>query len=116
MQERQIGLVKMKRDRYIAREAASETGMLRTPLVVLPGPQLTINVEPVAGGEVRVQVVGADDQPIKGFSFEDCQPITADQDAARVQWGGGMLADLKGKPVRLEFSLKDARLYAFESR
>lgn len=112
-EERQIGLVTMNRDRYVAREALADAGLLRTPLVVLRGQRMTVNVEPVAGGEVRAQIIGADERPIAGFSFNDCRPITADQVAAPLQWKG-TLADLKDKPVRLEFSLKNARLYAFE--
>jgi hypothetical protein len=112
-EERQVGLVRMKRDRYIAREAEGDAGLLRTPPLILQGKQLTVNVQPAGGGELRAQLIGADDQPIKGFSFGDGQPITSDQVAAPVQWKGNF-ADLADKPVRLEFSLKRARLYAFE--
>jgi hypothetical protein len=60
-----------------------------------------------------VQVVGADGQPIKGLSFNDCKPLTADHVAAPVQWETAV-ADWGEQPVRLEFSLKNARLYGFE--
>jgi hypothetical protein len=113
-EERQIGLVRMKRDRYVAREAEGEGGLLRTPPLILQAKQLMVNVEPSAGGgELRAQLLGADERPIEGFSFDDCQPITADQVAAPLQWKGN-LADVAEKPARLEFSLKRARLYAFE--
>ena len=117
MEERQVGLVRMKRDRYVAREAGDETGTLRTPPLVLHGKELSVNVECVAdGGELRVQLVGADDQPIKGYSFDECPPIRSDQVSAPVRWSanGRLPADLAGKPVRLEFSLKRARIYAFD--
>jgi hypothetical protein len=113
-EERQVGLVKMKRDRYIAREAGAEGGSLRTPPLILRGKQLTLNVEPLAGGgEARVQIVAADGHPIAGFSFNDCIPLTADQVAAPVQWEKAA-ADWGDQPVRLEFSLKNVRLYGFE--
>jgi hypothetical protein len=114
LEERQVGLVKMKRDRYIAREAGQEPGSLRTPLVILQGKTLTANVEPVGGGEVRMQLL-ADGQPIRGFTFDDCQPIAADSVAAKVQWKGD-LANWSGKPVQMEFSLKNARIYGFDLR
>jgi hypothetical protein len=112
-EERQVGLVRMKRDRYVAREAEGDDGSLRTPPLILQGKQLTLNVEPAGGGEVRAQLTRADDQPIKGFSFDDCQPITTDAVAAPLRWKAA-LSELSDKTVRLEFSLKRARLYAFE--
>ena len=113
-EERQVGLIKMLRDRYIAREAGAKPGLLRTPPVIIKGTQMTVNVEPTAAdGEVRVQAVDETGKPLSGFAFADCAPVTADQVAALVKWSG-KLADLNGKPVRLEFSLKNARLYAFD--
>jgi hypothetical protein len=112
-EERQIGLVKMKRDRYIAREAGPDGGSLRTAPLILQGKNLTANIEPVGDGEVRVQLLAGDAQPITGFTFDDCQPIRADSVAAPVRWKGD-LATLNAKPVQIEFSLKSARLYGFD--
>jgi hypothetical protein len=113
LEERQVGLVKMKRDRYVARQAGAEPGRLLTPPVILEADRMSVNVEPAAGGEVRVQVTGSDGKPIEGFHFDDCQPVTTDAVAAPVQWKRS-LGELNGRPVRLEFSLKLARLYAFD--
>ena len=112
-EERQVGLVKMKRDRYIAREAGAEPGRLATPLVTLEADRMSVNVEPEPGGEVRVRIVDAAGKPIDGFDFEDCQPIVTDAVAAPVQWKRP-LSELKSKPVRLEFSLNLTRLYGFD--
>jgi len=115
-EERQVGLVRMRRDRYVAREAGAETGWLRTPVVAITGDAITLNVEPTAaGGEVRVQVVDEAGAPVPGFAFADCAPVTADHVAAPVRWSGDP-ARLRGRPVRLEFSLKNARLYALGVR
>lgn len=111
-EERQIGLVKMRTDRYVARQAGAAPGMLRTPLVILDGNQLTLNVD-AANGEVRAQVLDEHGQPIKGLTLADCQPIQADALAEQVKWRG-QLADVKGKAVRLEFSLRAAGLFAFD--
>lgn len=112
-EERQIGLVRMKRDRYIAREAGAESGVLRTPLILLAGSRLTLNLEPKPGGKARVQIVGEDGKPVRGFAFSDCPPITADAVAAPVGWPAELNA-LKGRPARLEFKLTNARLFGFE--
>ncbi len=111
-EERQIGLVRIQRDRYVARQAGAETGVLQTVPVVLDGGSLRLNVN-AGGGEARVQVLGADGAPIEGLTFTDCRPIKTDSLDAPVQWRG-RLASVKGKTVRLEFSLRSAKLFAFE--
>ena len=47
-EERQIGLVKMKRDRYVAREAGADGGSFRTPLVQFEA--ASDDVEPGSAG------------------------------------------------------------------
>lgn len=111
-EERQIGLVRMKRDRYIAREAGEKTGTLRTPPVIVHGQQMTLNAN-ARGGEVRVQILRSDGHPLPGLSFADCQAITGDHLSAPVRWAYP-LADLEGKVIQIEFSLNQARLFSFD--
>jgi hypothetical protein len=110
--DRQIGLVKMPQDRFVAREAGSRPGTLSTRPVVLEGEALLLNVA-AKEGEVRVQLTTPGGEAIPGFRFQDCRAITVDALAAVVQWSKGLEA-LRGQPVRLEFSMRDARLFAFE--
>lgn len=111
-EERQIGLVKMKRDRYVAREAGASGGSLRTPLLKLSGDAITLNAD-ATGGEVLVQVLDAAGKPVRGFTRKDCRRITGDSLSAAVQWKKP-LRELQGRPVRLEFFLRNARLFAFD--
>jgi hypothetical protein len=114
--DRQIGLVKAQRDRYVARQAGSEGGTIKTPLTKLDSEiqSLALNVD-ASGGDVRVQVSDEGGQPLAGFRFEDCEPIKVDSLAAPVTWKEP-LSKLRGQTVRLEFSLKDASLYALDVR
>ena len=112
--DRQVGLVKMKRDRYVARRAGEQGGTVVTPVMTIDGEGLALNVDS-SKGEVRVQVTDAEGKPLEGFSFANCRPISADSLAAPVEWKTP-LATLRGKPVRLEIWLKNASLYAFETR
>lgn len=112
--DRQIGLVKMKRDRFVARQAGAQGGTLTTPPVTLDAETLSVNVDAV-GGELRVQVTDAGGDPLRGFRFQDCRPIAIDSLSAPVEWERP-LSTLRGRPVRLEFSLKNARLFGFETR
>jgi hypothetical protein len=109
--ERQIGCVRMKRDRYVAREADAE-GHLRTRLIILAGASLSVNVE-ADGGELRAQLLDVHGKAMRGFSFADCQPIRGNELSAPLRWKKS-LAEVNGKPLRLEFSLRHARLYGFE--
>ena len=111
-EERQIGLVKMKRDRYVAREAGSLEGSFRTPLVQFAATAMTLNVE-AAEGEVTVQILDERDRPVRGFARKDCQPVSGDSLAKVVRWKKPLGA-LKGTPVRLEFFTKNARLFDFD--
>jgi len=109
--ERQIGLVRIKRDRYVAREAVGR-GMLRTRLVTIEGDSLSLNVD-ASRGEVRVQIVDDQGRPLRGFGFADCAAIRADDVSAPVRWKRP-LSELRRKPVRVEFALRNAKLFSFE--
>jgi hypothetical protein len=109
--DRQIGLVKTMRDRYVARQAGEQEGVITTPLITLTAKAMTLNADAV-GGEVQMQITDADGKPLPGFSFADCQPITSDALDEPVQFRQP-LSELKDKPVHLEFNLRNARLFAF---
>ena len=111
--ERQIGLVKTIRDRYLARQVYDKTGHLTTPVVTLGGNQLALNVD-TTKGEVREQVCDANGEPLAGFTFADCQPLPTDSLSAPVAWKVRKLGELQGKSVRLQFALLDAKLYPME--
>ena len=108
-EERQIGLVRIPRDRYVAREALDEPALLQTPLVTLGAARMTVNAE--VRGELRVRLRDAENRPLDGFDFTDCAPVHGDSLAHAVRWRGGRLPR---QSVLVEFSLRDALLYAFE--
>ena len=109
--ERQIGFARMKKDRFVSRRADAGGGTLRTPTVVLDASRLTVNAD--VRGELRARVLDADGRPVEGFDAADCTPVRGDALAHELRWKRA-LAELRGKAVRLEFVLRDARLYAFE--
>jgi hypothetical protein len=111
-EERQIGLVRMKRDRYVGWQAGLPGGGFTTPLVIMNAEAMTLNAD-AHEGEAQVQVIAPDGRPVPGFAKTDCEAIRVDALAAPVRWAQPLSA-LKGKPVRLEFLLKNARLFAFE--
>ena len=107
-EERQIGLVKMLRDRYVAREAGEAGGRLRTPLVVLAGSALTVNAQ--IDGELKVRLVDTRGRPLAGFGWVSLRGDKLDH-AVRFE---GSLSSLKQRAVCLEFELVKARLFGFD--
>jgi hypothetical protein len=112
--DRQIGVVKVKRDRYVAREAGASGGTLTTRPFMLNAESLTLNVN-ADGGEVRVQVCDAAGERIPGFTFDDCRPVTTDSLAAPIAWREP-LSSLRERAVRFQFSIRKAQLFAFETK
>ncbi len=110
-EERQIGLVRIMRDRYVSRDASAEEGVLRTPPVILAAGQMAINAK--VDGRLAVRLVDLAGNPIPGFDGDDCNPIRGDSVAHAVRWRKP-LAELRDKPVRIEFRLQKAQLYGFE--
>lgn len=109
--ERQIGLARMPRDRYVARVAGKEAGMLTTPLAVLEGKSITVNAD--IKGELRVRALDARGEPVQGFDFDDCEPITSDVLQAPIRWKRS-IDELNQQPVSLQFQLRDGSIYGFE--
>lgn len=108
--ERQIGLARLRRDRYVARQADERHGLLRTPLLQLEGEKLTVNADAL-GGAVRVRVLDEAGLAIPGFDWRDAATMTGDELEHPLRFKGNFAA-LKGRPIRLEIDLHLARLYA----
>ena len=102
----------MKRDRYVARAADEQGGSFTTPLLKFDGGELTLNLE-ATHGEVRVQVLDEAEKPIEGFTLADCEPIRGDSLATAVKWKGGKSPPI---PFRMEFLMRNARLFAIQTR
>jgi len=89
-------------------EDRDRAALVHTKPVLCNGRRLAVSAD-AQGGSVRVGVLD-----VPGCGLADCKPITADVTDGVVKWaGGGDLAALKGKPIRLAFRLRSARLYAF---
>jgi hypothetical protein len=120
-EDRQIGLVRMPRDRYVARHAGAQPGTLLTVPIRLDekSKRLMVNAD-ASAGELRVQLRDAGTgSVVNGMSFDNCQPLKTDVLDAEVLWGDEAqtrrkLAALSGKGIQLELTLKNASLFAFE--
>ena len=120
--ERQIGLVKMPPDRYVARQAkAGRTARLLTvPLAVNCRPSTVMVNADASSGTLRAQIRSAQTgRVIPGLSFADCRPVRSNGIRTHLIWSSEektrqMLADLSGKSIQLEFEMVGAALFSFE--
>jgi len=55
-------------------------------------------------GDIRVELQGEAENPIPGFTMDDCLPVFRDSLERMVIWSSGSdLSPLEGKAVRLRF-------------
>ena len=107
------GLAVLRRDGFASMEAGSAEGRLVTRPLTFSGEYLFVNAD-CPGGELRVAVLASDGRPLEPFSFEGCVPLSVDSTRQPVRWeGADSLAELTGREVRFEFSLRNGRLYSF---
>ena len=108
-----IGLATLRRDGWVAaRPNYGGKGSLTTRSLTFEGDQLVVNAD-AAEGSVRVEILDAQKQPIAGFSGTDAAVLRGNSIRHRVAWKQP-LNSLRGKAIRLRFSLEKARLYAFQ--
>jgi hypothetical protein len=114
-EERQIGLVRMPLDRYVARRASGATpGTLRTVPFRLSEGSTRLTLNAAVNGQIRVQLRDAESgEVIPGFAFADCATVTGDGIRHGVRWGDRSLPREELGSVTLEFELTDAELFAF---
>ncbi|MCA1963494.1 MAG: hypothetical protein LDL31_06070, partial [Prosthecobacter sp.] len=79
-------------------------------------PRLEINLN-APQGEAQFQLTDMKGQPLDGFTFENCEPITK-VDALRhpLRWKGKSLDSVVNKAVRLECRLRNGDLHAIRGR
>ena len=110
-----VGRATWNRHRFVALNARDD-GVVTTKAVPLPddadGLELNADAE---GGQVRVELCGADGRVLDGFSREDCLPLRSDELRWRVKWKAAEISAIHGD-VKLRFVMNRSRLYSFTFR
>jgi hypothetical protein len=112
-----VGLAKLRLDGFFYLQAKDEPGTVVTRPFRLEGQTLEVNVD-AAVGTLKVELLDAAGKPIPGFSG-DAATTHRGCDDLRLQpkWKGQTdLSSLRGRTVRLRFTMEDARLHAFQVR
>jgi hypothetical protein len=109
--DRTINLARLRKDGFLSRDAGREGGRLLTKVLRMKGGKLTVNAN--VSGVLRLRVLDPSGKPLAGFGEGETEPIRGDAIDHAVK-AKGDLANLAGRPVRLEFFLRDAEFYGFE--
>jgi hypothetical protein len=95
-------------DGFVSLDAGPEGGSAVTKPLTFKGNRLTLNL--AAKGSVRVAIVDESGKVLPGYESAEA---TGDSVSQEIRWASD-LAALEGKPVRLRFELRDAKLFAFQ--
>jgi hypothetical protein len=101
----------LRRDGFASMGVNGAEGSLTTRPLSFSGKYLIVNIDNPKG-ELLVEILGEDGQPIAPFTMANCRPILADATRLEMKWEGTTdLSSLSGKTVRLRFHLTDGDLY-----
>ena len=109
-----MGIARLRRDGFASLDAGPDSGTLTTrPLRFSHGDRLFVNMA-APNGSLRAEITHVDGTPIKGLTFDDCNPLAIDSTCVALTWRNGRdLSALHGQPVRIRFTLTNGSLYAF---
>lgn len=107
------GVAFLRRDGFVSMDAAKKPGTLTTRPLTFSGRRLFVNLD-APQGELRVEILDAQNHVIEPFSAANCEPITADTTKQVVRWKSGSdLSAVASQPVKFRFHLTNGQLYAF---
>ena len=102
-------------DGFVSVKAPYQGGEMITKLFTFKGSKLLMNFRTSAAGEIRVEILDVDSNPIPGFSLDKSQTLIGNEIERVVVWEKkDDLRSLTGKPIRLRFVMKDADLFALK--
>ena len=109
-----IGLAKLPLDRFICQQAGNKVGTIMTQPFSLEGEKLEVNVDASAGW-VQVELLDAKGKPIPRFAGKAAKKYkSVDELQLSPEWRkDGDLSRLRGKTIRLRFTLQNTKIYAF---
>lgn len=118
-----VGLATLPEDGFVSVDSGKiRPGELVTRPLRFQGRELVVNLEGAkhnhgAGRpQVRVELLGVSHEPIEGFLLRESDPVGTTGRHVMHWQGRTDVSRLAGQPVRLRFSMKNAKLYSFQFR
>lgn len=102
-----VCLAVLRRDGFISLDAGDTPGTVTTQPFTMPDGVLRVNVD-AYGGELRAEVLTDG-----GEVLAESTVVSGDHPQAELDWERGVLDTLRGKEVRLRFTLRKGRFYAW---
>ena len=107
----------LRTDGFVSVNAPFAGGECVTKPLTFTGRGLVVNFSAGAAGGLRVELQDAAGKALPGFALADAVEQIGDEIERLVTWKRGPdLSELKGRPVRLRFVMKDADLYSLRFR
>jgi hypothetical protein len=97
---------------FVSLHADHAGGEMVTRPLTFAGSALRLNAATSAAGSIRVEVADGQGKAVPGFALEDMAPWFGDALDAPIDWKGGNLSRLAGRPVRLRFVMADADVFS----
>jgi len=120
--ECKMGLAKLRPDGFVSLRAGWREGVLTTRPFEWPGGRLTVNFRELGGNRssdsyVRVEVLDESGRPVPGFSQAESNLLNGDSLNGEPAWSGKPqnLDSFTGKKIRLQFYVRHADLFSFQS-
>ncbi|MES2391608.1 MAG: hypothetical protein V4555_08205 [Acidobacteriota bacterium] len=108
-----VGLVTLREDGWVAaRPNLGRRATLTTRTITLEHPNLYINAD-ASQGKCTIELLSADNKPLPQFSGANAIVLSSDSLRHHASFKHS-LAQLKGQPIRLRFTLEHAKLYSFQ--
>lgn len=109
-----IGLAKLRRDGFASLNAGATPGQIVTRPLTFAGKNLLVNADVADGGWVKAGVLSRNSQPVAGHELENAVPLTQNTTKGRMTWKAQeKLPSLEEDHLRIQFQLKNAKLYSF---
>ena len=107
----------LRKDGFTYLASRGNWASLTTKPLAIFSPELRVNLL-APQGELVYQVTDLLSNPLKGFTFDDCVPLREiDSLDAPLRFRDKTdLSELQGKPIRLQFQFRNARLYALRGQ
>ena len=103
-------------DGFTSVDAADGTGHFTTPALLFEGHGLEINFDGSQGGWIKVEILDAAGKPLPGFGSAEADRLSGDSLRMPATWQGKSdLSALRGRPVKLRFTINKGKLYAFQA-
>jgi hypothetical protein len=107
-------MYEMRLDGFCSLKTYARDGLLRTKTLIPRSKEFSVNVLTTAHTAIRVRLLdGETAEPIPGYDWEQAAPISGDHLFAPVRWTDREdLAELVGRPLRIEIQMREAQLFA----